>query len=211
MIYTLLSIYTSFFSLYEGFSGNTLDQRSHAIQASGIIDETISLDKNYQDNLATHDELESQINSKNQQITCKTCKDNALTNQLRREKNALQVELSIYDNITEFKKFQELRSNNFKKKVDGRNQMLTAEEIEIKNNTIIALFANKLVTDNKEKLIRQAGQSGKDNFFLFAPPLSLLTHECIVCKLSLLMCWTGHRVKPHRVTLIPTMNSVTST
>ncbi len=167
-VYTLFSIYTSFFSLYEGISGKQLSPTSYALQASLGIDEAISTDANYKNDLKKY-KAENEKNKSIRDMLREYCEYHcqsasppqkiALMNDIKESDN----NLADLNRIGEFEKFQGLRASNF----NLNNKSFTAEEIDSENRKIINLFIDNI--KNKDKRIsmkHQRDQSTKQNFFL---------------------------------------------
>jgi hypothetical protein len=206
IVYTVLSIYTSFFSLYEGISRQKLDPTIYAKQSSLKIEEIISKDPKFKVDLASRESLLNQIKDIDENIN-KICKGRCEASRppektkLEEERIALGKNLSNLAYIDEFKKFQLLRGKKF---VHKKNKPYTAEEIDVENKKIISLFEAaiskklkppaadsdyKLNTSENNQTIKALdllrNQSSKQNFFLF--PFEMLIAKDINAIIALLI------------------------
>jgi hypothetical protein len=86
IVFTLLSTYTSFFSLYEGISGKSLNQRSYAIQASLSIDDAIASDEKYNSERQKYKLLQKTVENTLDEMNryCKGICENSSTPEKRR-------------------------------------------------------------------------------------------------------------------------------
>jgi hypothetical protein len=177
IVFTLLSTYTSFFSLYEGISGKSLNQRSYAIQASLSIDDAIASDEKYNSERQKYKLLQKTVENTLDEMNryCKGICENSSTPEKRRILKKMETpneELAKLTRIEEFEKFQKLRASDFIQ----TKKTFTAKEIEVENKKIINLFLADLSNDNRKTLEAQRSQSSKQNFFLL-PFEKLVEHD----------------------------------
>ena len=177
IVFTLLSTYTSFFSLYEGISGKSLNQRSYAIQASLSIDEAIASDTKFKKDRGDYKSLQKEVENILVEMNryCKGICEKTSTPEKRKilEKMELpNMKLANLTRIEEFEKFQKLRGSDFV----WKEKIFTAKEIDVENKKIINLFIDSLTSKNKASLEAQQRQSSKQNFFLL-PFEKLVEHD----------------------------------
>ena len=130
LVYTLLSIYTSFFSLYEGISQKDLSRRTSALEQSDKIVLLIQGNENYKNQYKSYLTIEEEIKNakKASEDYCTTCRD-AKKQQLDDNITKLNLYKADLVRIGEFDDYTKNRENNFSKS--------EAEKIYEENKRII--------------------------------------------------------------------------
>jgi hypothetical protein len=164
-VYTLLSIYTSFFSLYEGISREKLSETTSAIKQSEEIVRLIQANKKYQDQNNRYSELEEEIKNAEEDRTdiCRIefggfygCEDDPRKIEIDNKISTLKQERGkLAGKVKTFNDFLKNKGENFGK--------WTAEKIYLENGKVISLFSEEIPQNTREELEKQAGTQ---NFFL---------------------------------------------
>ncbi|KAB0240204.1 hypothetical protein EZJ55_05975 [Microcystis aeruginosa EAWAG127a] len=156
LVYTLLSIYTSFFSLYEGIIGKELSPKTAAIEQSDEIVSLIQANKKFKAQNALYSKLEEDIKNAEQasEKYCKTCRDDRKI-KLDENTKKLKEEKAGLARIGEFRDYTNNKNKDFKQ--------WTVEKINGANGDIISRFSEEIPQDTQKRLEKQAGTQ---NFFL---------------------------------------------
>lgn len=154
LVYTFLSIYTSFFSFYKGFSNQELTERTPALEQSEKITLLIQSSPIYNQEMRRYPSLLNEISRNDTQLNkiCQSC-DDPKYNDLRNKLKTLEDEKGKLLRIERFKSYIEAQKSNF----NG----IKGSDIHERNKATISDFTDIISNQVQEQ------QRKSQNFFLF--------------------------------------------